>query len=265
MAYADGELEDDLRRDVESYLVDNPHSQRRLEAFVQTGRKLRHLFDRPMREPVPLHLVSLIKGTPERRPTDLQFFRRMTPYSKGRPAPPRPSFGSLAIAASVASLFAIGASALIYFEQQHSRTTNSNAVEVAANGGSIASVALAAVLDHARSGSTVTQSIGNDQTSIKPNFTFRTVAGGYCRQYEVSRAQSAQMSGIACRDRYGTWKVAIETPFSERRTTTDAIVPAGRKSSEAIDAVVDQLIAGDVLGLDDEEKAITGGWESNKP
>ena len=265
MAYADGDIADDLRRQVETYLANDPDGQRRLAAFALTGRQLGRIFDQPMREPVPVHLIDFVRvgandraGASRKWPPEVRFPKRHHPRMLGM------SSRTWALAASVASLFAIGASSLLYFERQPDAVDISFGLVTASDGRKIAAKVLAAVLETAPSGNVI-RTIGSGQASIRPSFTFQASNGEYCRQYEILRVKNSGSSGVACREADGIWRVKIHTPFAERHAGDGNIVPAGKESSQAIDATVDRLISGDVLGPLDEDRIMKNGWRGAKP
>ena len=71
MAYADGELGDDDRRAVETYLAGNPAAAARLRAFEVSGRSLARLYDDAMRQPVPDRLIQSVRTADVARPVSL--------------------------------------------------------------------------------------------------------------------------------------------------------------------------------------------------
>ena len=62
MAYADGELEPHEREAVAAYVAGNMAAAERMAGFQRSGRALGRLYDRSLREPVPDHLVDLVRG-----------------------------------------------------------------------------------------------------------------------------------------------------------------------------------------------------------
>lgn len=268
MAYADGEVSADWRQDVETYLATDPNAQQRLQAFTRTGRDLGLLFDRPMREAVPERLVAFVTGAPGKNGADSasSSVQVLLYPVKKHAAPARLSGGTWAIAASVVLLSAIGAGTLFYHERGRDLAdASSYGLEQAGDGSKVAGAVLAAALETTPSGKVAVRTIDEDQASIRPSFTFRSVRGEYCRQYEVHGAKLGGLSGVACREGTGAWRVEVQTASADRHGDSGAIIPAGKESSQAVDAVVDRLISGDVLGQVDEASAIGGGWGGAKP
>lgn len=99
---------------------------------------------------------------------------------------------------------------------------------------------------------------GQGAPTITPLSLFETHSGQYCREYEV-RAANVTARGLACRNT-GTWNVAVSlvTP----NTGSDApggYDTASSSASSAIDALILDRIAGDILTRDDE-RAILENW-----
>ena len=213
MAYADGDIADDLRRQVEIYLANDPDGQRRLAAFALTGRQLSQIFDQPMREPVPAHLINFVRGgandhagASRKWPPEVRYPNGHHPRMLGM------SSRTWALAASVASFFAIGSSSLFYFERKPAGVDSSFGLATANDGSKFADKVLAAVLETAPSGN-VFRTIGSEQASIRPSFTFQASNGDYCRQYEILRVKNSGSSGVACREADGVWRVEIQNSF----------------------------------------------------
>ena len=262
MAYADGEVAGDLLARVEAYLAEDPSGRLRLATFTATGRSLANIFDRPMYEPVPKLLIDHVRGFPSgfaqnasSPDAKLKNFDRR----RGSPAATTPTW---ALAASIAAVVAIGASSLWFF---NSKPIGSG-YDLTASliGKKVADNALAAALEAVPSGSVVAQTISGETASIKPSFTFLTGKGEYCRQYEIIAAKVSGFSGVACREAGGTWRIESQVTNAARRSTGTAIVPAGRESPASIEAVVDRMIFGDVLGPEDEARAMSGGWREDR-
>jgi hypothetical protein len=268
MAYADGEVSADWQQDVETYLATDPNAQQRLQAFARTGRDLGQLFDRPMREGVPEHLVAFVRDAPGKIGAhSANSSAQVLVYpTKAHAAPARLSGGTWAIAASVVLLSAIGAGTLFYRERGRDLAdASSYGLERAGDGSKVAGAVLAAALETTPSGKIAVRTMDADQASIRPSFTFRSAKGEYCRQYEVHGAKAGGLAGVACREGAGAWRVEVQTASADRHGDSGAIIPAGKESSQAVDAVVDRLISGDVLGQADEASAISGGWGGAKP
>ena len=261
MAYADGELPERDRLRVESYVASNPEAQKQLAAFASTGTVLAELFDQPMREPVPQHLVDAIMTASVRDANviGLNTRRRTSPFSPSSFAP-----SQWAIAATVAGLLVAGAGASWMHKYGPAGLDASVGLVAASDGNAkFAAGALASVLENGKSGGTAELTISGATAKVKPVFTFATAGNGYCRQYQINRTETSALVGVACRNVDGRWRIEAHVPFEGDRSRGDEIVPAGKATQVAIDATVDRMIFGDVLGPEDEARVIGGHWQGD--
>lgn len=92
--------------------------------------------------------------------------------------------------------------------------------------------------------------------SVRPVATFRIAGGALCREF-VAIINSNAARAVACRgDRQWTVKIAAEDDSAAGGGYQPASGPAG-----AISAYVDEAIAGDALGVDEESALIKAGWK----
>lgn len=285
MAYADNELDGEGRALVDLYLSQDPRAADRLAVFISTGRGLGDVFDRPMREPVPQRLIDAVR---KNAASVSPFANR--PESANRPGVAgsgsggQPSgaqvidFRSVrrsraqglpewARAAACVGVLAVGGALFWAQQSQTAGSAQSFGVAVMPDGSKAARQELAAALNTVASGTSVDKTIDGVAASIKPVFTFAAARGGYCRQYEITQADMPAVAGVACRAPDGLWQVAGQTALDDTTAGPgspegDTIQPAGKASSAAIDALVDGMISGDVLGLDDETRVIKNEWRA---
>jgi anti-sigma factor RsiW len=101
VAYLDGELETAERREIETWLADDPAAAERLAALARSANLLRQAFDEAIHEPVPERLIAAARGEePASEPGALV----ASPPKRG--APPRRWYwrAALPIAASILGL-----------------------------------------------------------------------------------------------------------------------------------------------------------------
>lgn len=113
VAYLDGELEMDERRDIEAWLDTDPAARDRLAALAESANLVRLAFDEVMHEPVPDRLIAAARGEtiePEPSPTVVPFKRRPGGV---RPVPRRRRWVGLALAASLFGLLLGGSVAYL--------------------------------------------------------------------------------------------------------------------------------------------------------
>ncbi len=257
MAFADGELDTAQRARVEAYLQSSADGLHRLDVFAATGRGLAELFDRPMHEPVPQRLIDAVVANPVIR------FEDARPARASRPAPSwrQPSY--MALAASVAML-AIGASGF-WFLNGSGPVDADYGLVVSQAGERVAADGLRSALETAASGSKVTHAIAGDTATIEPVFTFSTADNSYCRQYVITRTAAQAFGGVACRASGGQWRIEAQQAFTPKPAKDHQIIPAGKDSLQSIDAIVDDLISGDVLSPDVEATVMSDGWKTPAP
>lgn len=266
MAYADGEIADDMRIRVEAYLAHDPNAQKRLAVFTATGRNLADLFDRPMHEPVPARLIHGI--VPPSDDAGASQIARLSDVKvvplQSRRRPSSMAMPTRALAASLAGLLAAGSS--IWFLKHASPDARSTfGLAMSANGEKIAGDGLASALETVPSGKTAVRTITSETASIRPTFSFASLTSSYCRQYEIFRQEPTGLTGVACRQQNGSWQIEIQRPSAAHRSSSDTVLPAGKEDLAPIEAVVDGLISGDVLGPDDEARAMSSGWRQAPP
>jgi len=265
MAYVDGELAEEMRARVEAYLADAPEGRGRLAAFSATGRRLADIFDRPMREPVPQHLLDFVRGSHGER-TRATRTSNVTPIAFGKQQRTLPSkTRTWALAASFAALLAAGVGSVWFLQLTPSDTDAAYGLAISIDGKKIAGPALASAIEVTPTGSSATQTINGQSASIRPIFTFATGKSEYCRQYEVLRKDKPGLAGVACRETDGTWRIETQIAFAPRHSTEGGIAPAGRETLAPVDAVVSQMISGDVLGVEDEARVMNDGWREVRP
>jgi anti-sigma factor RsiW len=261
MAYADGELDSAEQRRVELYLAAEPAAVKRLAMFAKTGRDLGLLFDQPMREAIPERLLQTVlgpsgsvaggtmKSAASRLPDILTaLIGTVLPTRAGW----QPAF-------AVVALVAVGAAA--GWSLNNSRDgAASSAIATLTDGALVANKAFASVLDAMPSG---TEAKVEKQT-IKPLLSFQNVAGGYCRQYELSNTSGSRFSGVGCRAENGAWRIEVHTQVGNApgNSPQPAIAPASGPLSPIVESVVDRMIKGDALGVSAERALIDSKWRS---
>lgn len=277
MAYADGILDNDAQAWVETQLPTDEESRRRVEIFRATGTRLAQLYSKPMLEPVPSHLVDFV----------LQYGKDSTastkpPRSKAIPIAwheklisrrtwekafsragwekrlPKAVTWQLAVA-SAATLF-IGASAgwMLHGSggAEGSRLTAFQHGQIYAEGD------LAYVLETMPSNSPSRIGGGaQDSTVVRASLTFKSRGGGFCREYETETANGNRFAGLACREPSGKWAIQVHVAETAGTPNTGTSPAAGSAHEEALDPIVDRMIAGIAFGKNEENAAIASGWK----
>lgn len=273
MAYADGELEGDECANLESGLLQSSELAARLAVFSATGRGLAQIFDKPMQEPVPQRLVDAIYAAPaagvlaggRKANENVVPFASRKPQARSSQRSVLPQ--QLALAAACVTLLAVGAGTYWHFNNPAGQAGESFALAQSKTGERIASAELASALDSVLGDQTAVMQISGTPATIKPLFTFATADKSFCRQYEITRASAQAIAGVACRGSEGQWRVETHVAFEKVAPAasdikTADIKTAGKASIESVEAAVNRLISGDVLGNDQEAALMKQGWKA---
>ncbi len=257
MAYADGELDPASNAEVEATLRKDPAAGRRLEIFLATGVPVADFFAPLLEEPIPDHLVRLVKNNgklKQRRGSVLSFM------SLAKSTGPFGASWPTMVAASLVTVVAITALTMQLYRAGGNRTE----LVIARHGEIFAQGPLKKTLETAPSGTKVSFDGETSAMSAEMILTFRNRKQLFCRQYEVSGLTNGY-SGIACRDKDGEWRVKIHIAASSHphHGEGEQIVPAGRTASD-VEAAVNKVMDGDALGRDEERTLIERNWQPSR-
>lgn len=242
MSWVDGEADEKTGALVEAYLKDNPAGAERVRRFTRTGRELGQLFAAPMSEPVPVRLVEAVrKGLPERdrRAHGRDYWTALLSTLVGQSMRLAPVAALAAAVITGGAIWAVRSD--LRGDAPQARLVLQKALETAPSGTEVAGDAAEAAI------------------RVRPAGTFVSVAGQFCREYEMVLPANRAVAGVGCRQNDGRWKVDVQasTELSGRRGTW---APAGRQPVPAVDAAVDRLMAGDMLGAKQEAELIAKRW-----
>ena len=269
MAFADDRLDEIQRGRVEEELARSVPLRRRLAAFAMTrpDAELWRVFDEPMREPVPRHLVELLmssgvplgagQGSQIRKRQGLSAVDKIKAFLL-----PGPAIWSPALAYSAAVAIGLSLGWVLH------AANGTDATTIVADGGSYdglrADTGMRSVLERTASGSSGTQGLAPAAAwQVVPTLTFRSRDGAYCRQYEMNQAgHGVAFAGVACRTAAGQWVVQAHVPAAKTAgVNDDKFRPA--TGASPVDATVARLIEGDPYGKDEERQLIGKGWRTD--
>jgi len=269
MAYADGELSAKEAKAVEAVLVRDPDAVKRLEVFKMTRQPLADLFARPSIENIPDRLLDILE--PAGRSPGRQ---QIKIGSKGRLQELLDAWtpGGLGMSPAMAfsALMLVSAGGGWLLGRAGIDTHADRASFLALDGGSIqAKGALREALETTPSSRLAAwRGTTGERISFKPVLSFRSIRNGYCRQYEISSADSGSYAGLACRDAQGAWRITMHERTALKAPPEGGagggIKPAAGHQTTALDAVVDQLIDGDALGANEENELLRNRWQVKK-
>lgn len=256
MAFADDALDPADRARVEAYLATDVEAQALVETFRRTAALARDAYAAPLREPAPDSLVQAISkapapGRPSSEPArlapdsaevvDLAAHRRLA-----RPA----EAWRLPLAASLALLVGLAAGYLA------SGGSTSRSADQFALGAVSRSAPLADALERRPSGSTSGRHV--------IVATFRDKQDRACREIELlgtTQPPRAEIAGVACRGRDGTWTVEGAARLAAPAPARDGIEPSGVAERDALDSLLNMLGAKPVLSPAEEKALIERGWK----
>lgn len=222
MAFADGELSEAERAEIETALAQDPELREQVEAHRAMRSRLALAFDGALDEPVPPRLTEAAQT--QRQAEVIDFTARRAAKWSFR------EYGAMAASIALGLVVGIG----VLQPPAPMVATASNGLE--------AQGALSQALD--------TQLASNEAGAVRIGVSFRNHEGAYCRTFDLTEGGA---SGVACRANDG-WRI----PLLSGSATGGEVRTAGA-SPEVLNAV-DAMIAGDPLDADAERAARDADW-----
>lgn len=264
MAYADDALPAPERRRVETALAHDPKLVDRLEPFILTRSALPEIFSEALTSPMPDRLVKTVMTAPmpplsrtaSRAVSGTSVLARLRAFL----VPEFPSFGTaVALAAVVAAIAGAGWLAGRSITPAAGPTTSKGEAVAVNENAAYAEGLLAEALET----KSIAQAAVSGTQSAEIKNTFFDKSGRVCREYGVSQAQREATVGFACRTGEGRWQIGFHSSIANA-TAPDASAntPAGESSSLAgLDAAIDAVKSGDVLGETEDAALIANRWK----
>lgn len=240
MAYADGELDADTRRQIETAMAADPTIAERVARHRSLRTDLGAAFGGVLDEPVPSRLLDAANSTPvgarSATVTDLKAARA----AKSGGNTSRSSW-------SWPQWIAIAASLLIgvFAGRSELRSSQSDLFATEATG-IHATGALSTALDSQLSGTATSD-------SVRIGLTFRSKSGNYCRSFAADTS-----TGFACREG-SQWRVRALNETGTPATTGEYRM-AGSELPPAVLAAIDEVMEGEALDRTQEQAARERGW-----
>lgn len=240
MAYADGELEDAKRREVEAAVAADPLLAAELERQRALKSRLGAAFGGVLEEPAPDHLLELIGNAPPLRSAEVIELAAARPAREPRLWAGWAQWAAMAaclvLGFLVAGPFGLGSSSLIRAQGR----------------------LLTAQGDLKRALNNQLASDPNAVTApIRIGLTYRTHEGGYCRTFATNGRHT--ISGVACRED-GHWRVRTAV-FSTSAPDRDGTYrTAASQTPQAVMDAVEADIDGAPLDARGEAAAKAAGW-----
>lgn len=221
-AFLDNELPATEMEQVRSALATDETVAERLAQFAQVDEIASRRAELLTQSPLPPKVVALLEKRTSRQPNWLTKFLDF-------------SWPTAAIAASLAVVVTL-------------QFNNPDAASPDTPWQTIASV-----LETEPSGERYQQ----QSVGVLPRFSFVNQQGQYCRQYQVTQPQ-ATTEAVACRDQSGVWQKVVEQATFSQVATSDFQTASG---AQALDRILDTMMASAPLVGTDEKQLITTGWQ----
>lgn len=228
MAYADGELDAAAAAEVEAAIAADPGLAETVARHRVLRRQLRDAFAPALDEPVPEHLMALVRAP--------------APAAEVVPLRPRRRW-ALPEWAGMAAALALGVALSQGFLQPAPAD-----LRTAAGGALRADGALAQALDRRLAAD------NSDVGRIAVGLSFRDGSGAYCRSFVLRDVRP--LAGLACRADDG-WHVPVT---SEAAPEAGELRQAAAALPPAVLLAVETRMVGDTLDAEAERRARDAGW-----
>lgn len=234
MAYADGELDSEIRRAVDEAVAKDADLARRVDRFAESRQRAKAALDPLLDEPVPDDLHARIAAMVEETPDVADETGNVVSFAPRAKAP----VWQLPLAASIALV----AGGLIGFIAATS--TDDEAGQIAA-----------VDLDRPEIVNALTSVASGNETAIGGD-RFRAIAtytepdGSLCREFEVDHADRSTVVAVACRED-NRWALQFTVVAGQAST---GYAPAS--SLEALDAYLTAVDASAPMSVEAEAAAL---------
>lgn len=238
MAYADGEVDADLRRQIEAAMALDPSIAERVARHRNLRTDLGAAFDPVLDEPMPAHLLDAAASPVSKQATITDLNAARVAKQRAAQPPGRWSWREWgAIAASLIIGILAGRTALQPRQSELFATTA---------GGIVARGDLSTAL---------TDQLGGEQQrgNVLIGLTFRDRSGQYCRTFVTGSA-----TGFACREA-NIWKVRAMTEHAATQRLGEYRM-AGTVLPQAILTAVEDSMDGEALDREQEQAARARDW-----
>lgn len=243
MAYADGELDQVARAEIEAAMATDPEVRRAIERHRAFGANVRRAYQSVLEEPVPARLAALV-ATDDETTAELPIVqladrraerdRRVEQAAAAAARPRLPQWA--AIAASLAIGLLVGLFAL----REPAAPWEESGAGLVARGD----------LDQALT----TQLAGEaDVAAVRVGISFRNRDGAYCRAFHLQR--EAPLAGLACRDG-GNWRLQVLAAAARQEGELQPAAAMPMAVLQAVDAAID----GEPLDAAAETAAREADW-----
>lgn len=232
MAYADGELSEAERAEVEAALAADAGLREKLEAHKRMQARFASSFDPILEEPVPDRLLAAARG--ETRSAGVVDLSARRAQRAERPRWSVREWGAMAASLLLGVFVSV---ALLRGEGPIAATSE----------GLVARGELARALDM--------QLAADEGGTVRIGLSFENRDGAYCRTFAL---QENEVAGLACRADAG-WDIAM----TAQGARGGEVRTAGSDTPAEIIAAVEAMIAGETLDAEAEAAARDAGWRAS--
>jgi hypothetical protein len=232
MRFIDGDLPPREHAFVAGLIAAHPEETRSVRAYRFTRHQLPAAFEAALNVPPELINRCLTQGAPNARGGLRPQWKRMALRA------------TLPLAACIALLLA-GVAGWLLRDTLHSEVAGLLGVPTAS---------LRYALDATLTGEVARLGGG---VMLKPMSTFPSIDGRWCRQYVLlSDGDHKRGSGLACRAADGNWRIDVQSVSrSAQRQDRSMVAPAGVED-DPVAGYRDEIIGGNVLTKESEERLI---------
>jgi hypothetical protein len=104
--------------------------------------------------------------------------------------------------------------------------------------------------------------VPEEGATLRAILTFRANDGRFCREFEILASARAS-TGIACREK-GQWHTEVRSSAAAALTSSNYYTPAAGFDDPAIAAMVDKLMQGEPLGVEEEAQVLAAHWPTGR-
>lgn len=261
-AYLDGELAVDDIADVARQIDSLPKLARRIKNLRRNDASIAQAYHAIDSKPMPAGILDMLDKFPQSQGKEpVEGVATVLPFKKKSTILSQAPMWQMAMAASVMLFVGLGAGRYLVPPEPASAEIIQAHENILAqqNTGIIGPEnSLFAVLESQPSAIPVTLAASGD-TVVLPSMTFKTGDNRYCRAYSVI-GQESSSKNVACRLE-NAWVVKISVGSAGTSVSQDGLYQtASGEDNPAVTSVIRNLIKGDALDADDEQKIMKQNW-----
>ncbi|HHL33845.1 MAG TPA: hypothetical protein ENJ30_05715 [Desulfobulbaceae bacterium] len=247
MAFVDGELDPETARRVSEAIESDPALQKKAVMFEQTVSMLEGVYDAPMREEVPAHLLKTVREyNPDLDRSKQGILARLQQFFSRQLPQPAPAFALVVVVLLAGGLY-------LHHGQRSLQPDGSGVHAI------VTSPSFARALERSPDGRIV--ALGALHARVSPVATFIDRHNRFCRRYDMLAPEDDNRiigRGIACRGQEKEWRTIVYQQVPEQtQKAPSAYEPAA--SDNPVDRVMNRELS-DLLNEQQVRDLIDRGW-----